>query len=308
MTHSWTEADLPELSGKTAIVTGGNSGIGLGAATALARRGATVIIACRDPKKAEAAVDSISSVANGNRVEAQSLDLSRLASVRAFSDAILARGEPIDLLVNNAGVMALPKSKTEDGFETQLGTNHLGHFALSLRLIPALELAPAARVVTVTSMTHTSGVVRFDDLHGDREYSPSGAYTQSKLANLLFAYELDRRLRATKRRTRSIACHPGWSATQITSGAATARGGALLSKVMVWGNKLVAQPADRGAWPTLFAATEPSLRGGEYIGPMQLFGTRGYPGIDKSSDASYDTAAAERLWTLSESMTGERFV
>lgn len=307
MNERWTEADLPDLSGKRVIVTGGNSGIGLEASVALARKGAEVVIACRDPKRAEGAVATIRERA-GAAVIAMSLDLSRLASVRAFADEIVGRGEPLDLLVNNAGVMALPYGKTEDGYETQFATNHLGHFALSLRLLPALERAASPRVVTVSSLTHTSGKLRLDDLHGEKSYSPSGAYAASKLANVLFAYELERRLRSTNRRTRSIACHPGMSATQITLRAGTERGNEAFGKFLVWGNSLVAQPADRGAWPTLYAATHPSIRGGEYVGPVQFFGTRGYPGVMKSSPTSHDAALAARLWAASETMTGERFL
>lgn len=307
MTKSWTEADLPDLRDKTIIVTGGNSGIGLSAAVGLARKGARVVIACRDPGRAESAVASIRSLSGSSAVEALALDLSRLSSVRSFADTWNARGEKLDVLINNAGVMAVPHGKTEDGYETQFATNHLGHFALSLRLLPSLEKASAPRVVTVSSMTHTNGVLDFDDLHGDRAYSPSGAYTTSKLANVLFAYEFDRRLRARGKKAISLVCHPGWSATQITARSQNERGNALMAKVLVWGNALVAQPADRGAWPTLFASVDPSLRGGEYVGPTELFGTRGRPGVAKSSPVSYDESVALRLWSASESMTGERF-
>lgn len=302
------ESSIPDQTGRTAIVTGGNSGIGLEAAVSLARRGASVVIACRDPKRAEAALESIRDRASSTKVRALPLDLARLSSVREFADAWLASGEAIDLLINNAGVMALPHGKTEDGYETQFATNHLGHFALTLRLVPALERGRAARVVTVSSMTHGSGKIPFEDLHGDARYSPSGAYANSKLANLLFAYELDRRLRAAGKATRSIACHPGMSATQITMGSMRARGSEALGKFLVWGNSVVAQPASMGALPTLYAATEPSLHGGEYVGPDGLFGARGYPKVAQSSAASRDVADAARLWGISEQLTGVRLV
>lgn len=305
--NRFDESSIPSQRGRVVVVTGGNSGIGLEAAVAFARREARVVIACRDPKRAADAITSIRERSGGGDVAAMQLDLASLASVRSFTETWLASGDRIDLLVNNAGVMALPKSKTADGFETQLGTNHLGHFALSIRLLPALAKSEASRVVTVSSMTHRSGRIRFDDLHGDRAYSSSKAYADSKLANLLFAYEFDRRLRGANRKTISLAAHPGMTATQITMGSMKARGSEVLGKFLVWGNSLVAQPATMGALPTLFASVSDEMVGGEYVGPGGLWGARGYPVVAKSSEASYDLDAARRLWEVSEQLTGERF-
>lgn len=303
----FSESDLPDLTGKNVVVTGGNSGIGLEAAVAFARVGAHVVIACRDPKRAEAAVGDIRGRSGSEKVEAMQLDLSKLGSVRAFASAFLARGVPLDLLINNAGVMALPLTKTEDGFEAQFATNHLGHFALSLLLLPALEKASSPRIVTVSSLTHWKGKIPWDDLNGDTHYSPSGAYANSKFANVAFGVELDRRLKRAGMRTISVVCHPGMSATQITMGSMTARGSERLGKFLVWGNSLVAQPAAMGALPTLFAAVSPEIRGAEYVGPSQFFGTRGYPAVGTASPLATDEKTGARLFEISERMTGVRF-
>lgn len=303
----FTEADLPNLAGKTVVVTGGNSGIGLETAVAFARAGAHVIIACRDPKRAEAAVADIRGRSGNETVEAMQLDLSKLGSVRAFADAFLARGVPLDLLINNAGIMALPYTKTEDGFEAQFGTNHLGHFALSLLLLPALERAKAPRIVTISSMTHWKGKIPWDDLNGEKKYSPSGAYANSKFANVAFGVELDRRLKQAGKRTISVLAHPGMSATQITMGSMAARGSERLGRFLVWGNALVAQPASMGALPTLFAAVSPEIHGGEYVGPGQFFGTRGHPAIGTANPLATDAKTGARLFEVSEQLTGVRF-
>lgn len=298
------DTSIPPLDGRTFVITGGNSGIGLEAGVLFARRGARVILACRDPGRAEAAVAD-ARLRSGGDVRALSLDLASLASVRSFEDRLAPLTDRIDVLVDNAGVMALPYGKTEDGFERQMGTNHIGHFVLTLRLLPFLERAERARVVVVSSLTHKYGHVDLGDLNGERSYSPSAAYANSKLANLLFAYELDRRLKARGSRVLAVACHPGMSATQITMGSMKARGSEVLGKFLVWGNGLIAQPADRGALPTAFAATHPSIRGGEYVGPTQLFGWRGEPGIVRSSATSHDAALAKGLWEASTRLTGE---
>lgn len=303
----FTDKDVPDLHGKNIVVTGGNSGIGLEAAVHFAKAGAHVVIACRNPAKAEQALEDLRRRSGSSDVEAMALDLSRLASVREFAEAYLARGVPLDVLVNNAGVMALPYGRTEDGFETQFATNHLGHFALSLRLLPALEKASAPRVVTVSSLTHARGSIPWSDLHGEKHYGPSKAYANSKLANLLFAYEFDRRCKQAGKRTISVACHPGMSATQITMSSMQQRGSVWLGKFLVWGNSLVAQPAEMGALPTLFAAVSPEVKGAEYVGPSRFFGTSGPPVIAESSNASRNVKDAARLFGLSEQMTGVYF-
>jgi NAD(P)-dependent dehydrogenase (short-subunit alcohol dehydrogenase family) len=296
----------PSQRGRAAVVTGGNSGIGFEAAVALAAAGAEVVLACRDPERAEGALAELSRRVPDGRARALRLDLADLRSIEAFAREVEATYERLDLLIANAGVMGLPKGETKDGFELHLGTNHLGHFALATRLLPLLERGGASRVVTVSSMTHRYGALDLDDLGYDRRpYSSADAYAASKLANLLFAYELDRRLRRDHRRTLSMACHPGFAATQITQGTSLSRRAPSIAKVLVWGNALVAQPAHMGAWPTLHAALAP-IPSGSYVGPSRVFGTRGAPAPLRSSPASYDEEAAARLWEVSEALTGAR--
>lgn len=211
----WTTQDMPDQSGRVVVVTGANSGLGLEATKALAARGATVVMACRDPARAQGAATAVREAVPGAHLEVMALDLASLTSVAAFAGEVTAKHRAIDVLMNNAGVMALPRALTPDGFELQLGTNHLGHFALTLRLLPALEAAAAPRVVTVASTAHRMGRIDFDDLMGERRYKPWPAYGQAKLANLLFAYELERRLRAAGHKALSVAAHPGYSATNL---------------------------------------------------------------------------------------------
>ncbi len=306
MRSEFSEASVPDLHGKTIVVTGGNSGIGFEAGVVFARRGAETILACRDPKRAEGALTELRRLAPGADARAMRLDLADLGSVRDFADKLAMTNRKLDVLVNNAGVMGLPSGRTPDGFESHIGTNHFGHFVLTLRLLPLLESAPSARVVTVSSLTHRGAKLDLEDIDMVSDYSPSRAYAASKLANLLFAYELERKLRLTHRRTVSIACHPGMAATQITQGTSLSRMAPWLANVLVWGNGLVAQPAHMGAWPTLFAAVE-DVPGAAYVGPSQLFGTRGVPAVMQSSAASRDEGAAKKLWSISEHRTGEFF-
>lgn len=306
MTTEWNESALPRLDGRTVVITGGNSGIGLEAAVVFARRGAKTVLACRDPGRAEGAVADVRMRAPGADVSAMRIDLSDLGSVNGFVDAFAATTPSLDILVNNGGVMGLAWGKTKDGFEQHLGTNHVGHFVLTMRLLPLLERAEAARVVTVSSVTHKYGKLDFDDLDNERRYKPSDAYATSKLANLLFAYELERRLRAASCRTKSMACHPGFAATQITQGTTLSKMGPTVAKILVWGNSLVAQPAAAGAWPTLHAALA-DVEGGSYVGPSQVFGTRGVPAVVPSHPCSRDEDAARRLWEITEARSGARF-
>ena len=300
---AWTLADIPSLSGRAALVTGANSGIGLVAARALARAGARVVLAARDLSRGEAAAETISP-GPGGAVTVARLDLADLASVRELA---AARREPLDLLVNNAGVMALPYRTTADGFERQLGTNHLGHFALTGLLLPHLLAGSPARVVTLSSGAHRMGAIDFDDLQSDRSYSKWRAYGQSKLANLLFAFELQRRADEHGAPLESVAAHPGYAATNLQAAGPRMEGSALGLGLSRLGNRLLGQSAERGALPTLFAATEPDLPGGAYVGPDGPMERRGHPTLVGASDAARDPETAGRLWRVSEELTGVGF-
>jgi NAD(P)-dependent dehydrogenase (short-subunit alcohol dehydrogenase family) len=284
-------------------VTGSNSGIGLSAARELARGGANVVLACRNTDKADAAAREIRSAAEGADVEVAELDLASLASVRAFADGFRDRQDGVELLVNNAGVMAPPRGETADGFELQLGTNHLGHFALTGLLLDRMQGRADARVVTVTSTAHWYGMIRFDNLQGKRRYNRWLAYGQSKAANILFALELDRRLRAAGSEIRSLAAHPGYAATELQHTGPPGLDSALFSI----SNRLLAQSADMGALPTLYAATAPGLEGGELIGPGGIAEQRGHPKPVSPRGQAGDEEAAARLWEVSEQLTGVHF-
>jgi NAD(P)-dependent dehydrogenase (short-subunit alcohol dehydrogenase family) len=290
----FTTGDIPDLTGRTAIVTGASSGIGLATAQALAGQGARVILAVRDQARGQAAATSIAGT-----TEVRLLDLARLESVRAFAGAWSG---PIDLLINNAGVMIPPLTRTADGFELQLGTNHLGHFALTNLLLPAIE--PAGRVVTVSSSAHRFGRIDFDDLNWERRrYRPWRAYGQSKLANLLFTAELQRRLTEAGSAVRATAAHPGYAATNLQSHS----GSRLMEFAMgTLGNRLIAQDAEGGALPTLYAAVA-DIPGGTFVGPSGFGGIRGTPAPCARSAAASDAEVARRLWDVSETLTGVRF-
>jgi NAD(P)-dependent dehydrogenase (short-subunit alcohol dehydrogenase family) len=303
MSARWTANDMTRQDGRTAVVTGANSGLGLVTARELARAGAHVVLACRNTGKGEDAQRTITSAAPEAEVEVAKLDLADLGSVRAFAERFRAEHGGLDLLVNNAGLMAPPRRLTKDGFELQVGTNHLGHFALTGLLIGAIEGRDDARVVTVSSPAHRVGKINFDDLHGERRYFRWRAYGQSKLANLLFAFELDRRLRAHGSGVRSVAAHPGYAATNLQSAAAPK----VDRLVMAVGNRVLAQSDEMGALPILYAATYPGLEGGTYIGPDGPGEQRGYPKPVGSSTAARDEAVAARLWSVSEELTGVRF-
>ena len=290
MSSKWTAGDLPRLSGLTLVITGANSGIGLVAARALGGAGAHVVLAVRDAERGAQAAATIPGSTDVRR-----LDLADLASVREFADDW--DGE-IDVLVNNAGVMATPQARTTDGFELQMGTNHLGHFALTNLLLPRVT----DRVVTLSSGVHRMGRIRFDDLHFERGYNPWRAYGQSKLANLLFTLELQRRLTEAGSAVRALAAHPGWAATNLVGHT----GSRLQSAALALGNRLIAQSDDMGVLPTLYAATQ-DLPGGTYVGPDGPFESRGHPRIVGRSTAASDGDAARRLWDLSEEQTGVAF-
>jgi NAD(P)-dependent dehydrogenase (short-subunit alcohol dehydrogenase family) len=287
------EKFMTDLTGRTAVVTGANSGIGLRAADALARAGAHVVFAVRDVERGRAAASTV----NGS-TEVRRLDLADLSSVREFADAWEER--PLSLLINNAGVMMLPRQRTADGFERQFGTNHLGHFALTNLLLPHIT----DRVVTVSSGAHRwfDARIRFEDLDWTSDYNPQRAYAQSKLANLLFTLELQRRLTEAGSPIRATAAHPGYSATNLQSHAASAAARAF----MKIGNRFFAQDDRAGALPTLYAATQ-DLPGASYVGPDGLGEMRGAPTLVGRSAAASDTATARRLWTVSEELTGVTF-
>jgi NAD(P)-dependent dehydrogenase (short-subunit alcohol dehydrogenase family) len=303
----WTLADLPDQTGRTAVVTGANGGIGLATAEALAGAGAHVVMACRNLTKAEAAADRIRGRHPGAGLEIVRLDLSSQASTKAAAGAVGGDHPSIDLLVLNAGVMAVPRKVTEDGWEQQFATNHLGHFTFAGLLAGQVLAAEGSRIVTITSLMHKPGRIRFDDLQGERSYRAWGAYCQSKLANLLFARELHRRLAAAGSSTRSLAAHPGYTATDLQGVAPAERGSRMMGQVTRLGNWLLGQSPAMGALPTLYAATAPGLAGGELIGPSRLFESRGYPGVVRPAKRGCDDEVARRLWDVSEELTGVTF-
>ena len=303
MSAKWTTEQIPDQSGRTAVVTGANSGLGLIAARELAHKGARVVLACRNTEKGAAALEQIRAVAPVAELSLAQLDLGDLSSVQAFAEGFRSDHDGLDLLINNAGVMAPPRQLTADGFELQFGTNHLGHFALTGRLIGAMEGREDARVVTVSSIAARGGRIKFDDPQSERRYNRWGAYNQSKLADLMLALELDRRLRAAGSTVKSLAAHPGWSATNLQSAAAPLIDRAFMRVV----NATLAQSADAGTLPILYAATVPGLEGGVYIGPDGIGEFRGRPREVTPTATALAEGAGAQLWTLSEELTGVRF-
>jgi NAD(P)-dependent dehydrogenase (short-subunit alcohol dehydrogenase family) len=306
----WTAHDIPDLTGRRALVTGASSGLGLVTAAELARHGAEVLVAVRDRAKGEGALARIESAAGGSgSARLLDLDLADLASVRAAAAEVSA--SPLHLLVNNAGVMAIPRRETADGFEMQLGTNHLGHMALTLLLLPALAAAGSgrapSRVVTVSSGAHRMGRIDLDDLMGERSYSPWKAYGQSKLANLLFAFELQHRLDTAGLPVGSYAAHPGYAATNLQAVGPQMEGSSWKERMMEAANKVLAQSAEMGALPQLYAATAPGVPAGSYVGPDGAFEQRGYPRLVGTSRQARDLVMGERLWAASEDLVGVRF-
>ncbi|GAB4582932.1 oxidoreductase [Nocardia sp. IFM 10818] len=282
----WDISDIPDQSGRTFVVTGANSGLGAVTARALAGKGAQVIMACRNEVKARSVADAI-----GAGAQVRRLDLADLASVHEFADSI----DSVDVLINNAGVMAVPLKRTADGFEMQIGTNHLGHFALTGLLLPKVR----ERIVTLSSGLHSIGKIDLHDLNWERRrYQRWAAYGQSKLANLMFAYELQRRLTASGSDKLSLAAHPGYAATDLQSHTES-----IQDRLMAIGNKVFAQSAEMGALPTLYAAISPDVQPGRFYGPTGFMGQRGYPGPSGSTAASRDEVTARRLWELSEQLT-----
>ncbi|MFF0475344.1 oxidoreductase [Streptomyces sp. NPDC004284] len=299
----WTADRIPDQTGRVSVVTGANSGLGLATIRELARRGGRVILAVRDEEKGRRAAEALG--ADARLLDVRPLDLADLDSVRAFAERMRAEHPHLDVLVNNAGVMAPPRTLSPQGHELQFATNHLGHFALTGLLLDLLAAGTDPRVVTVSSINHRQGSLRFEDLNGERGYAPMAFYNQSKFANAVFGKELHRRLTATSSPVRSVLAHPGYTATSLqmkdTSGLAKLFFGRV-------GNPLLAQRPERGALPQLYAATDPSVAGGEFIGPDGMGELRGAPTRVRLSDAAGDPGTGRRLWEESERLTGVRFL
>ncbi len=297
MTRKWTERNIPDQSGRVAIVTGANTGLGFETARALAERGASVVLAVRDVEKGKQAAARMA-----GDVTVQAMDLTSLDSVRAAAAGLRAAHQRIDLLINNAGVMYTPRQRTRDGFDLQFGTNHLGHFAFTGLLLDRLLPVTGSRVVTVSSVGHRiQAAIHFDDLQWERSYSRVAAYGQSKLANLMFTYELQRRL-AAHGTTVAVAAHPGMSDTELARNSPAA-----VRLPLRWLGPVITQKAAMGALPTLRAAADPAVLGGQYYGPDGVGEARGHPRLVTSSEASYDAAVQQRLWAASEDLTGVTF-
>ena len=308
MPTGWAVADMPDQHGRTALVTGANSGIGFHAALELARKGAHVLLACRDPSRGRAARTAILQQVPAASIELVQLDLADIGSVQRLASQVLDRGEGLDLLINNAGVMAVPhRQTTAQGFELQFGTNHLGHFALTGRLLPALLACPGSRVVTVSSLNHRMGSIRLDDLQSERGYGPWRAYNQSKLANALFTLELDRRLRVADADTISVGAHPGYSHTELQYSGPRLGGAGISAQILGLVTRFAAQPAARGALPVLCAATDPQAHGGDYYGPGGPGQSRGSPRKVHYAKTAHEEQLASRLWQASEALTGVTF-
>ncbi|MGV0624364.1 SDR family NAD(P)-dependent oxidoreductase [Mycolicibacter minnesotensis] len=300
---NWAAVDVPDQTGRVAVITGSNTGIGYHTAAALAKHGARVVLAVRDVAKGEAAAKRITKACPQADVAVQELDLSSLASVRAAASALKITHPRIDLLINNAGVMYTPKQTTVDGFELQFGTNHLGHFALTGLLLPHMARRAGSRVVTVSSMAHRiMAAIHFDDLQWESGYNRIAAYGQSKLANLMFTYELQRRLAAKRKSTIAVAAHPGTANTELTRYLPP-----FLRPADRLLTPLVVQSAAMGALPTLRAATDPEVTGGQYFGPSGIGEQRGHPKLVEASKQAHDVELQQRLWTVSEELTGITF-
>jgi NAD(P)-dependent dehydrogenase (short-subunit alcohol dehydrogenase family) len=299
----WTTAQINSQSGRSFVVTGANSGLGFETARQLAVHGARVTLTCRSDAKGRAAVDRIRAESPGALVEFRVLDLADLDSVRAFAAAVTSDPITVDVLVNNAGVMFPPRALTRQGFESQFATNHLGHFALTALLFDTICRGGDARVVTVSSLEHKRGSIHFDDLTGERSYSPRGFYQQSKFANVLFGLELDRRVREAGIPVRSLLVHPGWASTNLQTSAPTGA----MKQLMKVGNRLLAQSAEIGALSQLYAAVDPAAESGCFYGPDGLGELRGYPTVVQPAESARNKETARRLWEVSEELTGVTF-
>lgn len=305
-TQKWTTNDMPELIGKIIIVTGANSGIGFEASKEFARKGAQVILACRNMQKAEVALAELQSDVPSAQAEIKQLDLASQKSIQAFADAFQAKYDQLDVLVNNAGIMEVPYGTTEDGFERQLGTNHLGHFALTGLLINTIRATPNARVVNISSGAHRAGSIDFGNLmnEGGTGYSPGRSYGRSKLANLLFTYELQRRFEAGGVNAIAVAAHPGGTNTNLGNHLTEGFSGKIMMPLM----RRMMQGAAMGALPTIRAAVDPNVKSSDYYGPDGFMEMSGNPIKVKSSKASHDLADQQKLWQVSQELTGVTYL
>lgn len=302
----WTSEDIQKLDGKKIVVTGANSGIGFEATKKFAMNGAEVIMACRDLDKAGEAREEILEEIGDADIKVSKLDLADLSSVKDFADEYRANHEELDVLCNNAGIMGIPREETDNGFEKQMGVNHLGHFALTAHLFDLVEEAEG-RIVTQSSGMHKQGDIDFDDFMMEESYDPWKAYSNSKLANLLFAYQLDLKLRHNDMDSKSLAVHPGYANTRLQEKAGESRGSSIMKYAARTANTIFAQSPEKGALPMLYAATEDDVGGGDFIGPGGLMNMRGYPEKQRSSQDSYNMEEAEKLWKISEELTGVNF-
>jgi len=304
----WRNDELAPMDGETVVVTGANSGLGYEGAKAFADAGATVVMACRSEERGEAAATDIRRTVRGGHLAVRVCDLADLDSIAAFTEGFRAEADGIDVLCNNAGVMAIPRQETADGFEMQFGVNHLGHFALTGHLLPELRASEGeSRVVTQSSQAHTAGEMAFDDLQSERNYGKWSAYGRSKLANLLFAYELQRRLDDHGLDVVSVACHPGYADTDLQFRGPRETGSSVRMGIMKVANGLFGQSAERGVLPMLYAAASGAVSGGDYVGPGGFMRMRGAPEIQESNAAARDETDAERLWRVSEELTGVEY-
>jgi len=303
MSH-WSISDIPDLQGRVAFVTGANSGLGLETTRILTLKGAHVVMACRNIGKAQKAQAEIQATIPHASTELATLDLASLASIRECANTFRASHSRLDMLFNNAGVMAIPRQETQDGFEMQFGTNYLGHFALTGLLLPTLFATPQSRVVTLTSLARFAGRVNLNDLNSEHSYSRWGAYGQSKWADLHFAFELQRRLSEAGAGTISVAAHPGYANTELQNTSASTSDVFLETFFYATLGPLAAQSAQMGTLPQLYAATAPNIHGGELVGPGGLFGMRGYPKVEKNSKRGYNKDTAVELWNESVKLTG----
>jgi len=300
MAKHWTEQDAPDQTGRVCVVTGANSGLGLETSSKIASRGATVVMACRNLDKAEAAARQVrAAAADPDRVEILELDLTSLDSVRRAAEQLVKQHDTVDLLINNAGVMMTPRTSTADGYELQFGTNHLGHFALTGLVLPAMQQVPGSRIVTISSGGHRFGTIHLDDLQLERGYGRLKAYAQSKLANLLFTFELERRLRAAGAETRALAAHPGMASTDLERNLP-----AFTKPFQLLIKPLITQSAEMGALPQVRAALDPAATGGEYWGPSGFQEVMGPPVRVRARRLAHDEDIQRRLWEISEELTG----
>ena len=303
----WNASDIPDLKGKIVLVTGANSGLGYQESLALARKGAMVIMAVRDRNKGNAACERIKAEIPDAELLVMKLDLANIESIKHVADTYLEEFERLDILINNAGLMAVPLLRTTQGFEMQFGTNHLGHFALTALLIDIINRTPSSRIVNVSSMAYRMGKINFDDLNWEKSYNRWTAYGQSKLANLLFTIELDRRLKLAEKQTIVATAHPGYSATNLQIRGAEIEGAKFKKSIMNLSNSLLGQSACKGALPILYAATAPDVVSSRFYGPDGLLGMHGYPREVRMDPVRVNPVVAAKLWEVSEMLTGINF-